>query len=192
MFVDRMKQYRFKFERPVRRSAEVRSICGTYKVSALPDDINKMSVEYTKLLESGGTRCSFSRWLMLTKGVSSVDVGKICKCVAETKDITVVISDRYNDLLRLADTKHYTSCLTPGMLGRLVPIKLLRDPDIGVMYIADKSGKFAGRTVFKAGRIYQIFRCYGTMSFELATKVLEKLGKRVNTTLDDLAVTYGY
>ena len=186
MLAQRMKQYGYKFERPVRRSPEVRSICGKYTVTLLPVSIEKLKEEYDRLSASKGTRYSFSRWLMMDKQITPVETGKICKVVAENASISVVISDRYNDLLRLADTRNYESCLKPGHMGSHVPIHLLRDPYYGVMYIPDKSGKFLGRTVFKVGSVYRVFRCYGTLSFELATRVLEGLGKKVSYELDDL------
>jgi hypothetical protein len=187
-----MKQYRYEFERPVRRSQEVRSIVGRYQITMLPPSIEKLRDEYEKLVAGRGTRYSFSRWLMMDKQVNPVDVGKICKTVSENASVEVVISDRYNDLLRLADTSHFDSCLKPDRQGDKVPRKLLQSPDFGVMYIPDKSGKFMGRTIFKAGPEYQIYRCYGTLSFELATKVLHQLDKVVHTNLEDIVSVMNY
>lgn len=61
-------------------------------------------------------------------------------------DYPIHISCRYNDILRCSDTTHFTSCFRPAGSERLQPWLRCVYPDWAVIFVADKSGKFIGRT----------------------------------------------
>jgi hypothetical protein len=93
------------------------------------------------------------------------------------------LSCRYNDLLRLADTKHYSSCLKYTKISQLP--KYLADPDIGVIFVADKAGKFIWRALIRLclnpeptkafPHVLLIYRHYGNAPFHLIYKKLNEM-----------------
>ena len=57
------------------------------------------------------------------------------------------VSCRHNDLLRLSESKHYDSCFK-NIIG-IQQLRYLADPDIGIVYIPDKSGKYKWRSLLR-------------------------------------------
>jgi hypothetical protein len=182
MFEQRMKEYEYTFK-PVPRSAAIRALEGYYTLP--PSDYL-----YREYLRSK-SKLSFSRWLLKTKLFNPNEVAKICKKVAESSR-SVKISGRFNDILRMSSTKHFNTCARPGGLGKFCPQGILLDPNAGIIYDRDNSGQYLGRIIFRIkdnGEI-QLFRPYGTVTAELARRLLEQLGYKVCPCLEDTVIYY--
>lgn len=91
-------------------------------------------------------------------GISSDEASKFICLIGKGR---FKISCRYNDFLRVAETKHYASCME-GWRG-LQLLRDLADPDMVCVYEPDKSGKmkcrmFARLLAVKSVSSFTIFR----------------------------------
>jgi hypothetical protein len=126
------------------RHPSLASVEGWYQVDA---DLNGLPVKYKPLVKQyveSGDRMKFTRWLakheLLTQK-ELVELGPLLK------PVDFKISCRHNDLLRLAETSHYKSCFK-NWRG-VQQLRYLADPDIGVVYVPDKAGKFVWRALIR-------------------------------------------
>lgn len=124
------------------RHPALRAIEGWYQY--LPDIPNReIQCHYQEWKESA-SNLKFTRWLMREKHVPNnvlSDIGK------QLTSGSFKFSCRHNDLMRLADTPHYISCLRQQY--RKQQLYFLADPDIAVCYIPDKAGKYLWRVLFR-------------------------------------------
>lgn len=134
----RLKQYH-SHVKLIARNSDLLNMEGWYKVYS----DNPYYVRYLK----SGSSLSFSRWLLKSERLHDIAVSQISKRVA-AENLDVKISCRFNDLLRLADSPHYKSCLDPNKIGRDYLPLILRDPTAAIIYTPDRAGKFLGRAIF--------------------------------------------
>lgn len=165
MLEARLRLYR-AHPKIVKRCDELLGMEGWYKVES-------EHPYYLRYLNSG-SKLSFSRWLLKTEGLDQVRVSRLVKQIT-SETTSIKISCRFNDLLRAADSPHFTSCLAPGKLGSRVPPTLLEDPTAALIYTPDNGGFFLGRAIFmlRSNRI-RIFRCYGTFTHTMLTRFFKK------------------
>ena len=165
MLEARLKEYR-SHVKLVTRNTELLSMEGWYQVYS----DNPYYVRYLK----SGSELSFSRWLLKSEGLQNIAVSQISKRVT-AENLDVKISCRFNDLLRLADTPHYKTCLDPNKIGRDILPSILRDPTAAIIYTPDKSGKFLGRAIFtlRANKI-KVLKVYGVLTHRTLVRFFEK------------------
>lgn len=178
----RLKTYGYHLKlRP--RCKELRNIEGYHVLSSN----NKLYTEFQRV----ESKLSFSRWLLKAKHLLPDEVSRVCKEVSESSTV-VKLSCRYNDILRMADTKHFRSCVAPGQLGAGCPRRILLDERAALIYHRDKAGKFQGRCVFRLmedGTV-QVLRCYGTVQFDAVQRLLLSLGFAVSPVMEDTVVFF--
>lgn len=165
MLEARLKQYR-SHVKLLNRNGDLLSMEGWYKVYS----DNPYYVRYLK----SGSKLSFSRWLSKSERLQDIAVSQISKRVT-AENLDLKISCRFNDLLRLADTPHFKSCLDPNKIGRDYLPLILRDPTAAIIYTPDKAGKFLGRAIFtlRAGTI-KILKVYGVLTHRTLVRFFEK------------------
>lgn len=165
MLEARLKQYR-SHVKLLNRNGDLLSMEGWYKVYS----DNPYYVRYLK----SGSKLSFSRWLSKSERLQDIAVSQISKRVT-AENLDLKISCRFNDLLRLADTPHFKSCLHPDKIGRDYLPLILRDPTAAIIYTPDRSGKFLGRAIFtlRAGTI-KILKVYGVLTHRTLVRFFEK------------------
>ena len=106
--------------------------------TSLPEPFATLYREYV----SSGSSLKFTRWCSRNNLIEPSMISKLGKML---EPVRFKLSCRHNDLLRLADTRHYKSCFT-GWRG-VQQLRYLADPDIGVVFVPDASGKFMWRSV---------------------------------------------
>lgn len=85
---------------------------------------------YAEYIQSGSRR-KYTRWLS-EMGYNASQV------ITESFDCK--LSCRHKDLLRVLDSKHYTSCLNTSFS---IQVKLnLADPDLAIVFVPDRGGNF--------------------------------------------------
>ena len=163
------------------RSERLKQIEGWYDVVGIPDQIADLHQEYLQ----SGVSLKFTRWL-LRKGLTQTEVSAIGKLLTT---VSVKISCKHNDLVRLGDTYHYKSCLKMSYAGQ--QLQYLADPDIAVAFILDESGKFVWRVVLRLvqdnGGAFALvhYRVYGNGPTEPIMKMLSKrTGLKIYKALD--------
>lgn len=172
MLEARLKQYR-SHVKLLNRNGDLLSMEGWYKVYS----DNPYYVRYLK----SGSKLSFSRWLSKSERLQDIAVSQISKRVT-AENLDLKISCRFNDLLRLADTPHFKSCLDPNKIGRDYLPLILRDPTAAIIYTPDKAGKFLGRAMFtlRMNRAYanpatiKILKVYGVLTHRTLVRFFER------------------
>jgi hypothetical protein len=109
----------------------------------------------------------FTRWCARNKVLTQPQIAMLGKLL---EPVSFKVSCRHNDLLRLADTNHYKSCFS-GWRGKQ-QLRYLADPDIGVVFVPDASGKFLWRSLcrlvrYNEGHALVLHKRYGNTN-ELA------------------------
>jgi hypothetical protein len=157
------------------------AIEGWYEVAST---LSGQTVElYERYLQSGST-LKFTRWLA-RNGSSPAEVSAIGK---QLKPVSVKVSCRHNDLVRLADTGHYKSCMA-GDMG-VQQIHYLADPDIAVVFLPDAAGKFMWRSLLRLvmeGDKFALvhYRIYGNGPTSSIFKALsKKTGLNIYSAVD--------
>lgn len=119
------------------RHSFLRNLEGWYSIKL----INKKTETLFKEYNSFNTTLKFTRWLCREKGFSSDEASIIGK----EKTYSLKISCNFSDILRISETHHYGTCFSPRGSRRVNLIKILADPDMCLVFIPDKSGKFQWR-----------------------------------------------
>ncbi len=152
----------------VPRSEEVKSLIGNHQV--------KFKLDYGEYISNRSENClkyawevyknikkknkpSFARWLKMNPQDEDTAWEKLVSTLlpeeSET-ELNFIISGKWNDILRIGQSKHYSSCsthdpktgeLAPNLMGPTAPL-LCMIPNIGILYIADKAGKYENRVLF--------------------------------------------
>jgi hypothetical protein len=110
-----------------------------------------------------GGRTKFTRWLLRRGRIDDKRASELGKVL---KPINFKLSCRHNDLLRLAETEHYRSCFASWRGAQ--QLRYLADPDIAIVFVPDKAGKFLWRALVRlvicGGPTYYglvVYRRYG-------------------------------
>jgi hypothetical protein len=106
-------------------------------------NIPDWAITYFQAWEQTDRRLKFTRYLTR----NGVDAGKISTLGQALVPVTVKLSCRHRDLLRLAETPHYKSCFSETNRGQLT--HFLADPDVAVVYSPDAAGKFVWRALVR-------------------------------------------
>lgn len=166
------------------RNPELLKHEGWFYVEADLDE--RVAALHTEYVESKST-LKFTRWLLRFKYLSPADVSEIGKQL--TDPVAAKFSCRHNDLVRLADTRHYKSCM--AKTKSLQQLHYLADPDIAVVFIPDSAGKFLWRALVrlvhndKGELSLVLYRRYGNASFQAVVKALKaKTGMPIYEALD--------
>ena len=170
------------------RHKVLQSISGWYNTDVdydvLPSWARRLYSDYV----DSGSSLKFTRWLLKNEYCTETDTSRIGTLL---QPVSFKISCKYNDLLRLADTKHYKSCFS-GWRGAQ-QLRYLADPDIAVIYVPDKSGKFVWRALLRLvvniDNKYCLlrYRDYGNSNTKLIDSVINKIYPLYNYT--DLSAT---
>ena len=102
-----------------------------------------------KLYEESGSRLSLTRWAIRNLYLDEASASKLGNFLAGK--FSFKISCRFNDLLRLSDTPHFGSCFAydSKVFRGTQMFKYVADPDVAVVYVPDKSGKFLWRALIR-------------------------------------------
>ena len=126
------------------RNKKLLSLEGWYTakvgLETLPHEYNKLVKEYKGRPRS----VSFTKWLSKSKKLENEVISETGKLLMS---VTFKLSCRHKDLLRLSETKHYRSCF--NRWRGVQQLRFLADPDIGVLYVPDASGKYLWRTLVR-------------------------------------------
>lgn len=95
---------------------------------------------YQRYKESG-SNLKITRWALRNGLLDEVGVSDLGKNLDTTK---FKLSCRHNDLLRLAETIHYASCMD-GVHNGQQQLQYLADPDMAVIFVPDAAGKYSWR-----------------------------------------------
>ena len=120
---------------------------GWYEASMKPVDLPSPFCEAHRFYVESGARLKFTRWCARNRVLTQPQIALLGQLL---EPVTFKVSCRHNDLLRLADTKHYKSCFS-GWRGKQ-QLRYLSDPDIGVVFVPDASGKFLWRALCRLVR----------------------------------------
>jgi len=108
--------------------------------STFPRNYRSYFTEYKR----SGSALKFTKWLSKK---TELDNGEISKIGNLLQTVKFKISCRHKDLLRLSETKHYTSCFKQWR--GIQQLRYLADPDIGVVFVPDASGKYLWRALVR-------------------------------------------
>jgi hypothetical protein len=116
----------------------------------------KLAQDYIKYRDKGARLPKFGRWAtgMFKEDLRiAADLAAAGKYVEKSSDI--VISGDIIDILRCADTPHFSSCFSKDSCYPDMPRKICEDtPGISIAYVDDEKGKMRGRVwVHHAQRI---------------------------------------
>ena len=109
-------------------------------VSILPTYCKLYAIQYKK----SGSKLKFTKWLSKNTQLDNCDISNIGILLQTVK---FKISCRHKDLLRLSETKHYSSCFKQWR--GIQQLRYLADPDIGVVFVPDASGKYLWRALVR-------------------------------------------
>jgi hypothetical protein len=160
------------------RHPALTAVEGWYTCSA---DLNGLPYRYQHLVsqyKASESRLKFTRWLSRNDLLPHSEIVKIGELLV---DVTFKISCRHNDLVRLAETSHYESCFK-GWRG-VQQLRYLADPDLAVVYVPDKSGKFMWRSLIRLmidpqnpnGFAFAIYKPYGNSNVLSIYKKLDSI-----------------
>lgn len=96
--------------------------------------------------KESGSNLKITRWALRSRRMDDAEASELGKNLETTK---FKLSCRHNDLLRLAETKHYASCMdNEGGYGQQ-QMQYLADPDMAIVYIPDAAGKYSWRSLVR-------------------------------------------
>lgn len=130
------------------------AIAASATPGALADELRALSRNYIVLRDTGARLPKFSKWVT-SLYVDKKDLHVVLAREAQAASTTQIkISGDIVDLLRLADTQHYWSCLTAnGMYKEVTRAIVERCPGIFIAYVDGDDGKMKGRIFLNHGRI---------------------------------------
>jgi hypothetical protein len=108
--------------------------------------------EYEILIEKykeSKSRLSLTRWAIRNMYLDEAGASRLGSFLSGS--FSFKLSCRFNDLLRLSDTPHFKSCFDydSEFFRGAQMFKYSADPDIAVVYVPDKSGKFLWRALIR-------------------------------------------
>lgn len=122
----------------------------------LAKDLRDLAGQYIVLRDKGGRLPKFSKWLT-SMFQDNKDLHIVLAREAQAAgngDRPVKISGDIVDLVRLADTRHYASCLAAnGMYKEVMRLIVEKCPGIFIAYIDGDDDKMRGRIFLNHGRI---------------------------------------
>jgi len=172
MLTERMRIYGDNSRVP--RIAQLRELEGWYEIGKpMP-----LYLEYA----SAQSKLKFSRWLKDKKHFPDSEISKIVKQHEEQSNKKIKLSCRFNDIMRMSETRHFNSCAKARDFGCRTPGRICRDPRAAIIFLPDKSGKFFGRAVFRLMEddTVQLMRCYNLNSNDLK-ELFRRLGFAVRS-----------
>lgn len=121
---------------------------------ALAEELRALSKNYIVLRDTGARLPKFSKWVT-SMYADKKDLHVVLAREAQAAtDKRVHISGDIVDLLRLADTTHYWSCLAAnGMYKEVTRAIVERCPGIFIAYVDGDDGKMKGRIFLNHGKI---------------------------------------
>lgn len=85
--------------------------------------------------------------LLNQRGCSEEEIQQLMKVFRSNAEVKFELSCRYKDLLRMADTKHYASCL--AQWRGIQKLRYLANPDVAIVFIRDSKGDFVARCLVR-------------------------------------------
>jgi hypothetical protein len=116
------------------------SLEGWYTTS-IPEEYTDAYSKY----QGSGSNLTFTRYALRHldwTAEQAVEFGKVAS-------VSFKFSCRHNDLLRMAESRHFVSCYRKTGTYQYMPMKFLADPDVAIVYIPDNSGKFKWRALIR-------------------------------------------
>lgn len=135
----------------------------------------KFEQVYKEWKESGSSR-RLTWWALKTERLDDKEASELGNSL---QTLHFKLSCRHHDLLRLAETNHYASCMQ-GNAGAQ-QLQYLADPDMAVAYISDRAGKFMWRSLVRLvmegenGFALVHYRIYGNGPTEAIFRRLDKI-----------------
>jgi hypothetical protein len=124
------------------RHSALLALEGWYETDIIiPPKYEEMYAEYL----ASGSKLKVTRWALWKKKLSDSEASELGNNMATVK---FKFSCRHHDLLRLSETNHYKSCMN-GIWNGQQQLQYLSDPDMAVVYIMDKAGKFSWRALVR-------------------------------------------
>lgn len=121
--------------------------------------------------------------VLVKAGFSSDEVSRFMKCFIKDE---VVISCKFNDILRMGESKHFTSCLSYKKgCYRTALDWYLSNPDVAIIFKRDRGGEMLWRgTLLLTTRGICVLNAHGTSNYMISS-VLEKIeGLNINIVED--------
>lgn len=124
--------------------------------------------------KASGSSLKITRWALRAGKLDDSEASELGKNLETTK---FKLSCRHNDLIRLAETSHYRSCMDGGYGQQ--QMQYLADPDIAVVFIPDAAGKYSWRSLARLvmeqeGFGLVMYRVYGNGPTEAIFQTLDK------------------
>jgi len=159
------------------RHKELIKLEGWYKVIFSIEDV--ILPEHIQSYKNSGSSMKITRWLLRKGIINKAQASEYGKQLNNKIDFK--LSCRYNDLLRLAETKHYKSCFS-GNLGKQ-QLHFLSDPDVALLYVPDKSGKYLWRRLVRLmmedkppyNYCLFVYKAYGNSNDRLILQTMNKV-----------------
>lgn len=158
------------------------SIEGNYTIdnTYVPIELREYYNEYM----CGNRKLKFSRWLIRYYGYSSDLVCRMMQQCVFTP-VSFKISCRHNDIMRMSESIHYTSCFSDNREYCSQKLFILGDRDAAICFIPDSSGKFLYRIILYLA-VYQskyalvCDKPYGNGSLDA---ILQKIEEKTSLTV---------
>lgn len=149
MLQQRIEKSKVKASKSLVSKADIRdraktllAIEGWYEVvGGLEGEMLGLHSEYL----ASNSAMKFTRWLT-RRGVDQSEVSNVGQQMVHA---SVKFSCGHNDLMRLADTQHYKSCMRVGSPAGGQQLHYLADPDMALIFIPDAAGKYKWRALIR-------------------------------------------
>jgi len=158
------------------RHSELLAVEGWYSVHVGDDAIPAFLLLALEEYRKSKSKVKLTRWL-LRKGKIDLHEAAYLGTVLSNSKIDFKISCRHNDFLRMADTKHYTTCFKDWRGAQ--QLRYLTDPDLALVYVPDNAGKFKWRALLRLvfnpdgnGYAFALYQDYGNT---IKKPILDKL-----------------
>jgi hypothetical protein len=159
------------------RNAVLRQFEGAYTIPFELDNLPPSAISVYREWQDSGSRLEFTRWCSRNTKLPTEEIALLGPSL---KEITLVFSCKFNDIVRLAEyTPHYKSCFTTAyslQIGRF-----LADPDIALMFVRDSAGHFKWRRIVRLVRNpislrygLIMYRSYGNACEDVINKYVEE------------------
>lgn len=139
----------------------------------IPPNLFSVLDEYEKTSK----RTKFTKWALRSSLITQEQASEIGNYL---EPFRFKFSCRHNDLLRLSDTIHYRSCFDKWRGSQ--QLRYLADPDIAIVFIPDKAGKYIWRTLVRLvlnpeakGYALFVYRIYGNGPTNSVFSELDKI-----------------
>lgn len=167
--IEREKHKLYKMHEKIdvkERHPVLRSLEGWYTTDSSIESLPPVYAPLVRLFRESKSTMKFTRWLERKNFLDHSGISELGKLLASTT-ISFKISCRHADLLRLAETNHYFSCYQNWNGSQ--QLRYLADPDMAVIYVPDKAGKYMWRALVRlmldpsdeSKYVFAIYRAYG-------------------------------